>query len=186
MLKTETVWSGVAGAPYYTALYFLGESEEQAESAHAATVELWQAIVAYYRADMTATVQPEVSVVDPATGLTTATFLEASVPVVGSGSPPYQPLVIQGLLRLRTGTYVGGREIRGKIFLPGTGDSQDNNGVPAADYQGTITTLFNAFLADTLALGIPLQVWSRAGGVSASVQAGSVWNQWAILRSRRD
>lgn len=167
-------------------LHFDGEGSEQASAASAATRALWDAIKATIRNDLTARVLPEVSQVDPATGLTTATFIQSQSPVVMTGSGARQPLVVQGLVRLRTGTYVGGREIRGKVFLPGTTDANDTDGVPSTTYQTAINTAFGSFVTSAAAATVPVVVWSPTKGQVALVQQVSVWGQWAILRSRRD
>lgn len=186
MLRVTTTWTGVPGAPYYTALYFEGTDEASAAGVHAAVAELWAYFAGRIRNDLLPTVQPEVDVVDPATGLVTATFIQTAVPVPMSGVDTRQPLVIQGLVRLRTGLYLGGREVRGKVFIPGSMDPDDNQGVPAATYIQRLNEGFSALIADTAALAAPLLVWSPTKGATGVVTAPSAWNQWAILRSRRD
>lgn len=186
MLRVDTEWSGVPGTPYYTSLHFLGSTEEEASAAHAAVVALWDAVDTRWRHDLVATVLPEVSVVDEASGDTTATFLETAVPRPGGTNGARQPLVCQGLVRLRTGTYVGGREIRGKVFMPGTLDQDDTDGIPSTSYRTSLDAGFGALVSSAAGLGIPLVVYSPTNGQAGVVTGVSTWNQWAILRSRRD
>ena len=186
MLRTLTEWTGIPGSPYYTNLHFAGDDETEAEAAHAITTALWEAYAEHVREDLTANVLPEVSAVDPVTGDTTATFIEAAEAVPGTAGPNFMPPLVQGLVRLRTGVYVGGREIRGKVFLPGTTDPDDVNGIPSAGYLTDVQAVWNALVTDASTAGIPLQVWSPTNGQSESVTAVSPWNQWAVLRSRRD
>lgn len=186
MLRTETEWTGVPGAPYYTVMHFEGAGATQAGAAAGATRALWDAIKASIRNDMTARVLPEVSEVNVATGEVEATYINTLPPVVMTGSGARQPLVVQGLVRLRTGAYVGGREIRGKVFLPGTTDANDTDGVPSTAYQTAMNTAFQNLVSSSLAATVPLLVWSPTKGQAAQVTQVSTWAQWAILRSRRD
>lgn len=185
MLRVTTQWGGLQGSPYYTILHYLGDTEDQAEAAHAATVAVWTAIGSYRSSTMTCRVAGEVEQVDPATGAIEATYAVTPVDVGGGAPGELQPTVIQGLVQLRTGTYLAGREVRGRVFLPGSRDTSDLNGRPTTAYISGIQTAFNALRTDTTGLGIPLQVWSPTRGVSASVSACTVWGEWAVLRSRR-
>lgn len=186
MLRVDTTWSGVPGAPYYTGLHFAGEDAAAASAAHAIVVQAWTALATEVRDDLDATVEPEVSVIEPTTGLTTATFLEPSVTVPMTGAGARQPLVVQGLVSLRTGVYDAGREIRGKVFHPGTLDTRDTDGRPSTAYQTALSTVWGDVITDSTTAGIPLQVYSPTKFIAAAVTAAGVWNEWAILRSRRD
>lgn len=186
MLRVTTEWTGIQGAPYYTATHFGGLTATEAGAAHALMAQIWTAGATFIRNDLTWTVLPEVSLVDEATGDTTATFLETAVSDEGGLPGDDQPTIIQGLIRLRTGVYVGGREIRGRVFLPGQGDTYDDDGVPSASIISGWQGIWNTAISDGQNAGAPLQVYSPTNGQAADVTAASMWNQWAILRSRRD
>lgn len=107
----------------------------------------------------------------PATGVGTA---------VGDALPP----IAQGLLRLFGAMIVGGRLLRGRLFLPGAVES-DN-----ASTGGTSTTYRSDYEAAALALindaNTEWRIWSRTHGVSGDVVSATVWTKFASLRSRRD
>lgn len=106
-------------------------------------------------------------------------------PATGTGTNGGQPLppATQGLLRITTGIVVAGRLLRGRIFLPGNTENDNDLGAPVSAYQ----TDYNA-LADTM-IGLGTadwSVWSRTHGTLASVNSAAIWTKWASLRSRRD
>jgi hypothetical protein len=87
------------------------------------------------------------------------------------------------LIKWRTGIYLAGREIRGRTFIPGL-DAFTNA-------EGVVDTTVHDALSDDLAtwlggLSAPPLIWSRTHGDSAAVAAAEVWDQFAVLRSRRD
>lgn len=186
MLRTTTQWDGIPGSPYFTVLHFEGTDAAEASAVHALTVELWDAMANYRTSIMTGQVLPEVEVVDVATGNVTATFAEPTAPVAAGTSGARQPYVVQGLVQARTGVYDAGREIRGRTFLPGTIDASDTDGVPSSAYITAISAIWSTFLTDGTTAGVPPVIWSPTKGLSAPVAFYTVWNQWAILRSRRD
>lgn len=167
-------------------LHFSGTTEAQAESAHAATVALFNALANYRTSAMTGQVLTEVENVDPVTGNVIGTFPVDPVTLANGTAGARQPIVVQGLVQARTGVYDAGREVRGRTFLPGTLDASDNDGAPTTAYQSEVAGIWNTFRADAEALTVPPVVWSPTKGLSAEVSNYTVWNQWAILRSRRD
>jgi hypothetical protein len=87
--------------------------------------------------------------------------------------------VSQVLLQMRTGFVVGGRELRGRLFLPGlrvTASSVGNVDTTVADQ---IADSANENLNDTFA------VFSRTHHAWATIHSCTVWSEFASLRSRR-
>lgn len=109
-------------------------------------------------------------------GLDTAT----SWSVVGDQTVDPLPAATMALLQLRTGTFFGGRELRGRIFLGGYTEASNTAGRPSTTLISTISTAANTLNASALAVYSPTKKeWS-------SVSATPVWTEWAVLRSRRD
>lgn len=185
MLRTTTEWIGFEGHPGYTTLHFDGLTQADATAAHAATVDLWEVLDAELWAGLEATTISDVPVIDPATGQITELFQvpEVALQMVGAGDPI--PPSNQMLIRWRTGFYQAGREVRGRSFIPGIRETTTTEGViPTATVNGfntALTTWLNALPA-----GRTLQIWSPTQGTATNVNSVSVWNELAVLRSRRD
>lgn len=130
------------------------------------------------------TVEPDVVELDTATGLQVNVYSTSTSPVTGSNTTDQLPTQTQGLLRLATGTVVGGHSLKGKIFIPGPCESDNAvGGVPSATYKSTINTA----AASTVLTGSPsLVVYSPTYHANGAVTAATCWNKWAYLSSRRD
>lgn len=186
MLRVTTVWGGVGqGLPYYSTHYFGGETSGEAAAAAAAVAEYWNDNSQIITTGLVPVVQPEVEVVQPTNGQTIGVHVvtppESDVAATGD----VLPWTTQGLVRWRTGVFVGGREIRGRTFLPGMMEANNLVGVPAP----TWNTIANQAAASLITASVPagdLVVYSRTHFQAAVVTSGSSWNQWATVRSRRD
>lgn len=189
MLRSTVVFTGLTGLPGYWNFYTAGTTD-----AHA--IEVGDRIGAFltvlgdvFQEELIWTLQADVSVVDPADGAITAIVSNGGD--AGSGNEPGEPLPLstQLLVRLRTDTLRNNRRVQGRFNLPGISSGVNDQGRPAAfvpvNLQPAVDALIAAGDADTRAL-----VWSRPTptepGLQAQVIQGSVWDQWAVLRSRRD
>lgn len=194
MLRIRSVSTGVAGTPWYTNIYMSGGSAAAAD-ARARVVTFWNALVGIQRSDLQTVVEQEVWEIDPFTGDTLGiSNAGTGAPATGTSASPPLPTANQGLIRVATQGVQRNRRVKGKIYVPGltTGSMTDgrlNN--------ATITVLTNA--AQGLVGGTGpsrLVVWSRPLGPFGPIPAvlGSehtatgigVWNEYAVLRSRRD
>ena len=106
----------------------------------------------------------------------------------GTGTGTGEPVAdaVQALLRFKTQTLRAGRFIQGRCFIPGVSTSQQDGG----NLTGAAVSAFGA-AANTLASGSAgLMVWSRPRGaipgVAANATAGTCWNEFAVLRRRRN
>lgn len=182
MFRVRTIFSGVTGSPWVNTAFF-NDSVGTAQDCVDAVGTFWGAVDALMDSSVTWLTNADVETVDAATGQVTA--VTATTPAAGSGGGGASglPIAAQGLVRWRTGDYVGGREIRGRWFIPGLAIGSNTDGVitPASVtiMQNAATALIND--ADTI-----LNVWSRAHNTARAVTSGSAWNQFAVLRSRRD
>lgn len=192
-LRVTTQFTGLTGAPYLNVFNFPGSGSSDAAAAAVAASNFWQGIADKLSTALSWTRSGEVEEFDPANGQVSALHSTDPVNGVGTQAGERMPFAIQGLVRWRTGVFVDGREVRGRTFIPGLTQDMNDNGTLLPAVQSDIA-------ADAGTLAALLGVWSRpiepdpdadppiAGrpGQIIPVSASSVWNQFAILRSRRD
>lgn len=182
--KIDVVWSGLAGAPYFTQ-FFYGHEAGQATSAAAqlrAFLASWTAVLA---TGLNIDIQPEQSVIDTASGKPVAVEIggaQGQITCSGPGDP--LPWATQVVLRLPTAQFNNGRRLRGHIFIPGPVESQCTNGVLPAAALTSMNTWVTQHVSNTVATG-KWAVWSRAHSGWASIESPSVWPQFGVLRRRR-
>ncbi|HKY46334.1 MAG TPA: hypothetical protein VJM50_24790 [Pyrinomonadaceae bacterium] len=164
-------------------LYFAVTGGTAAQAVTAAGA-FWQAVAAGLSSQLSWATQPEVIQIDDATGDISASVQTTPQSGIGSDVGEALPKATMGLIRWRTGNFVGGREIRGRTFVPGVIEADNTtNGVPST----TIINVMNNAAAGLLAAAnADLVVYSPTKHTSALVTSASAWNQWAVLRSRRD
>lgn len=182
MYRVRTVLTGVQGSPYLSTMFFQ-EGAGTAEQAVAAVAAFWGAVDGVMHSDVTWDIEQDVEIVDDNTGQIQGVAATSGGTGVGTVTGDILPPATQGLVRWRTGVFVAGREIRGKTFIPALTETAAISGQMA---NGTQTILEDAANALVGAAGANLCVWSRKNGLSEDVVSGSVWNQFAVLRSRRD
>jgi hypothetical protein len=185
MNRVRTVWTGVAGAPYYTNMYFNDDNTiTPAQDAVNAVGTFWSALSGNIVNTVSYTVQGDVARINVATGQLQGAWAVTPVTAAGTAAVDQLPRQVQGLVRWETGTVVSGRFLRGRTFIPGLGETLNNpGGVPTPTLVALFGTAGAALIADT---GNELLVWSRAHGVANPVVSATGWSQWATLRTRRD
>jgi hypothetical protein len=168
----------------------VGGSTADATDALARFRTAWDAVAPYMSSSITVDFDPICIAVEATTGVLTGAFAgtdPTSVPGEAAGQPlPYQT---QGLVRLATSSVIGGRRLRGRLFIPGPVEADNEaTGLPSTTYTGALTTGF-ATLFDAGATGSEPVIWHRptagAGGNSALVTGISAAPTWSVLRSRR-
>lgn len=180
--RVRCVWTGVAGSPAYSNFY-IQSGAVSAASAQAAVSSYMNSVRVACNTGVTVTIEGDVALVDTATdsivGVTSTST--TSFPGSGTGSP--MPPANQILIRYLTGTFIGGRQVRGRFFVPylTTGSISSQVVAPA-----TITAMQNATSAYITGLTGNAVVFSRKNGVPVPITAWSTWNQVAVMRSRRD
>jgi hypothetical protein len=128
--------------------------------------------------------------VEATTGVLTGAFTGTTpASVTGTVATDGLPRQTQGLCRLGTSSVVDGRRLRGRLFLPGTTEAQnDTNGLPVSAYTTGIVSSFGSILSPGATASAPV-VWHRpqagAGGVSAAITSVAAAPTWSVLRSRR-
>lgn len=180
MLRVRTSISAAFGGPQLSTHYFPGTGSSDAATAAAAVRAFWDALKGKIGTAWSLDVQNDVVELDPATGQPTAVHNTETALVTGTGTGDALPYATQGLVQWRTGVYVGGREIRGRTFIPGPLEADNAVGFPLTAYTSLLTTAAGNLASAGLA------VYSYTHRQFADVSSGVGWTNWASLRSRRD
>lgn len=182
--ELQTVWTGVAGAPYYTTVRSLTGGSSDSQDLADAWISFLQTIDIFITDNLTWTVQPDVRIVNTGTGTLEGvdTITGATGPGVSTSDP--LPRASMALIQWRTSQVVSGRFLRGRTFIPGFNEGTcDANGKLDASVATGLATEANDFIT---AVGVDACVWSRTHGVAASISNATVWSEFATMRSRRD
>jgi hypothetical protein len=182
LYRIRTVMTGVAGSPYLNTLFFQ-EATGTAQQAVTAVATFWGAVDAQMHQDVIWDIEQDVEVIDDTTGQIQSVVTTTGGSGNGALTDDLLPPATQALIRWRTGVFVGGREIRGKTYIPALTEVSSVAGQVASSAQTAFQNAANTLVGTANA---NLAVWSRKNGVSEDVTSGSVWNQFAVLRSRRD
>jgi len=181
MWRVTTVFSGVQGAPYYSNHYFPGTTTP-AEGVEAVD-EFWDGCASVMVDDCSWTVQGEVVDIDVTSGqpvgFTTVTGANGAGTLTGEMQSP----AIQMLVRWTSEQVINGRLLRGRTFIPAIAETMNDGGRPSATAVADVQAAASALIVD---IDSDIGVWSRTHGAFAVVTNASVWEEYAVLRSRRD
>lgn len=182
--KVQTVWSGVAGTPYYSTMYFADTgSATSAQDAVNAVQTFWSSIAANISNLLSWEVLGDVPIIDDSDGSLDGSWAVTNAIGAGTNAGQLLPRQANGIVRWETGVVVGGRRLRGHTFVPGPTESlNDAPGVPVAGYAGALTINGNLLIGDA---GNELRVWSRKNGTSLPATFALGLSYWATQRSRR-
>ena len=176
--RVRIATTGIAGAPYLTTFFFDQPTAQGAIDAADGYIAIVRTV---QNTNVRSETEPEVirySTPD------TPEAVESGVPAasqVGTQAGQLLPLQTQGLIRWRTGIFVGAREITGRTFIPGATVAQSTVlGVPIAAYITAMNSMSNALQVDGL------HIASRTHNLFYEVSSGTPWSKFAVLRSRRD
>lgn len=184
ILRIRTTFTGTTGAPYLSTMFFSRVDTGSAPAAASAVGAFWAYLTNNMSDQLDWVVEPFADVLDDVTGnLTGLDPIGGGESGTGASSGELLPPATQGLLRLATSSVVSGRILRGRVFLPGATEDMSDAGVPDASYLADVSAAYALLTGDPDA---ELLIWSRTHGVSHPVTGGGPWNQWAVLRSRRD
>jgi len=185
LYKVSSTITNFTGAPYYSQLFFSKLPGIEPDSATAHVYTFWNSYKAYMGEQCNVIVDPLVYVIDLDTGNTVdAISTDPQSDVSGTDEGDALPTFTQGLARFNTGVWYAGRQLKGRMFLPGITESNNNSGVPAGGYVTAVSEYIETLATPTLSV-IPV-VYSRTHHVAAPMQGGTLWSKWATLRSRRD
>lgn len=166
-------------------LYF--DDSLSAASAAGAVVDFWEACAAVQVNTLQMIVDGTVEIVDVESGQVTGLAVTDTVTVTGANNQDPLPKASQGLIRLRTGDFINGRERRGRIFVPGLLEANNEGGSVGTSLRTALATAADILVATDLFVVYRRPPADEPGtGAFSIVQSASVWDQWAVLRSRRD
>jgi hypothetical protein len=188
MYRLRTVFTGPAGSPWLSTMFFheLGGSPEDAAAAVGAW---WGTVDSLIVNDVSWATEGDVALVDEVTGEITG-FESATVQSgTGASASDALPWVVQGLIRWRTAAVVNGRGVRGRNFIPGLSEGVNDNGVVAAVNKATVDAAAATLAGD---IDSSMVIWHRPNeeestpGSAHTVIVGTMWTSFAELRTRRD
>lgn len=182
LTRIRTVFAGVAGTPWYSNQYWAigsGDPDPVLDDTEA----FWEDMAVMIKATVTAKVEGTCAVIESTTGQTVGVKTAADRTVTFSNTGDPLPWATQGLITLRTGEFVAGREIRGKIFVPGISEEYCTNGILSTTAAGLMQTAADALLSES---SEAWHVFSPTHLTSAAVTACGTTTKPAVLRSRRD
>lgn len=184
MLRVRVGFTGAPGSPWLATHYFIADTEDAtaAAAANTAVGAFWESVDDIMDNSVSWATEAQVAHLD-LDGTLTGSFGVTPVTSTGETSGDALPWTTQALVQLQTGVYVGGRQVRGRLFVPGLTEAASGDGVPSTATRNAI----NAAAATLAAVDPPRWcVWSRKNTSAAAVDTASTWAQWAVLRSRRD
>jgi len=181
--RVRTALAGGSGAAQVSTMFFSSAASETAQDAATAVHDFWDDIKDVLYSGYTATVESDVYLIDQATGEPTGTVGVTVAAITCTGASDPLPWATQGLVRWTTGTFIGGRQVRGRTFLPGTLESCNTLGVPNSVYTGVVNPALATFLGTT---GVTPVIYSRKNHSAWPIINANLWTKWAELRSRRD
>lgn len=198
LVRVQTVWSGVAGAPYYTNTYCIGPSSTNNGNDMAAAWRAFlQALTTVLTTGLVATIDPELLEFNESDGVVTGAGTTTQAPVTFGGTGDQLPHSNQALVQWSTNGIVHNRRVRGRTFIPGILESGSSaTGTPLASVGTPLQSAIDTYLSTMSGRG---RIWSRPvtaeqatpsvparPGSAHTITAGKVAPYFAILRSRRD
>jgi len=180
--RVRSLYTGLPGMPGVTTMFFDPAEGLNPQDLVDRISDFWNSLLTSLADGMTITVEPIVDSINSDTGeVTSSTGVTPPTPTNCSDTADNLPFATQALVQLRTGVYFGGRELRGRYFVPGYCESAQTAGAPSS---AVISALQAA--AQSLADDADQIVYSPTKHEFADVSTCQVWNKWAVLRSRRD
>ena len=143
---------------------------------------MWSDMATAIGDDYTLQVEQVVYTIDSTNGQPTASASVTSSPVSGADSIDPLPGNVNGVVRLSTPLFVAGRQLQGRLWVPGPTENNNTNGKPTSTYQSFILA---AVVDNIVTPANGLVIFSRTHHTFDAVTSASIWNQWGSLRSRR-
>lgn len=168
--------------PAVSTMFFTGSGLTDAQAANTAVGAFWNSLTALYPGYGVATTEDQATELTSTGGLV-ALFGVTPIAHAGSNNSDALPPQVQGLLRCSTGVILGGRQVKGHVFIPGACENHNApGGVPAEAYKVAVAVAADGLIG----AAIPWIVWSRRYGAQNPIISGSCSSKWGDLRSRRD
>jgi hypothetical protein len=183
VLRVRVSWGSVTNGPGLSTFYFTGTDQTAADNAALAVRAFMNSLEATYPSYGTWELQPTVAKIDTSNGDLIGLFAVTTESGVGSNASEQLPIQTQGLLEMHTGQIVFGRELRGRLFVPGPTETESTNGAPTSTYRTALESAANTLRTDPNSEWL---VWSRTHGIAYPVTTAVCWTKWAVQRGRRD
>lgn len=198
LVRVQTLWTGVAGSPYYTNLYALGPlTTNNGNDLATAWRTFLNSLASVLTLGMTAQIDTELLEFDETTGTVTGAGSTSQAAVNFTGAGERLPPANQLLLRWGTAGIVHNRRVRGRTFIPGIREADnDGNGAPAASITTPVASAAGALLTT---MSGRMRVWAQPfeqdppnpnnpnrPGSAHAITGHSLAPFFAVLRSRRD
>lgn len=181
LLRVQTNFTGDAvNGPAVSHHYFLaGETPQGAANAiHG----FWQALDNEMSNQLNFQIDSTVLEIESTTGLATGDATVTSALDSGTLTGNLMPLATQGQIQWRTNSFVNGRRLQGRTFVPGpTTNVGNSDGTPTSAYLSGL-----AAAATLLTANPNFVVYSPTHKTFAVVPNARVLSKFAVLRSRRD
>lgn len=183
LYRIRTVLTSTLITGQGVATHYFDENGGTAQQAVTAIGNFWNALDTVMQESILWATEADVAKINSTTGALEGVVV--TTPASGSGgtSQAQTTKATQGLIQWRTGTFPGGRELRGRTFIPGMPSGALTNGDPGTSYRSTLVTAGNGLMNDATCT---LVVWSRKIGGFAPVTSVTSSAKAAVLRSRRD
>jgi len=167
--------------------YFFDDTGFDAQSAADAVSAFWTELAVLLSSDLSGHIETDVAVIDETTGhLSGVHPILAEDPLSGGGSNNPLPFATQGLVKWSTGVVGAHRILTGRTFIPGITEENSTFGQPTSTIVDGITLATSHFLSDVSGKFV---IWHRPtpghDGAAFPVTSATIWNQFAVLRSRR-
>lgn len=184
MLRIISLWTGKAGSPWVGTSFWSGTTSVDAQAAADQQGEILSFFAGLQAVGVVGSIDPVVDVVNSQNGDTVGSFDITPPTIAPANGNGMVPAATQLLVQLRTGVRVGGREIRGKFYVPGltagfSGSSGSLSPANAAGWATEVNSIIDGGPQDLL-------VWSRKNGTQNAVSRVTISTDFAVLRSRRD
>lgn len=195
LVRVQTIWTGVAGSPYYTNLYAIGPiTTNNGNDLATAWRVFLNSLAGSLAAGLIATIDSELLEFDETNGVVTGAGTTTQAPVGFTAGGDVLPRSNQALIRWTTNGIVHNRRVKGRTFIPGVLESHNlGDGTPGGVLGTPLQSGVNALLAT---MAGRMRIWAQPfegtpdnplrPGSAHAIQSGTVAPFWAVLRSRRD
>lgn len=184
LYRVRTALTGNAVAGGGVATHYFGTGAGTAQQAATAVATFWVAVEPWASDQLTWTTDAQVDLFDETTQTITGSTAVTNATGVGDSSSERLPEATQLLLQLRTGAFPAGREVRGRLFIPGMVEANSSNGTPVGGMVSAINSAAAALIASSNTQWV---VNSPTRFTAYEVTSSNCWaDEFAVLRSRRD
>ena len=185
--RTSLEWTGPAGGPAYTTLHF--ETQDPSQGAQDAVrdvaQEYLQTVITSMRTGVQGQVNPDLVIVDPATGRTESIRAVDTTPATSPSGFDALPSAVNALVKIRCGNSSASTPVRGRVYVPWPSRSTiGSDGLPTSNQ----LTSWAGYVRDMQTSDplVTFGVWSQKNLDFVPMASVSAYPDWAYLTSRRD